>query len=77
MEGIGYSSTAIGELWALGVIAEVVMFLFMHRLLPRWGARRVLIASLAIAVVRWLLVGLMPESLPLVLLAQLMHAAIV
>ncbi len=75
MEGIGYSRTAIGELWALGVIAEVVMFFFMHRLLPRWGARRVLIASLAIAVVRWLLVGLTPENLPLVLLAQLMHAA--
>ncbi len=75
MEGIGYSSTAIGELWALGVSAEVAVFLFMHRLLPRWGARRVLIASLAIAVVRWLLVGLTPESLPLVLLAQLMHAA--
>jgi PPP family 3-phenylpropionic acid transporter len=75
MENIGYSSTAIGELWALGVVAEVVLFLFMHRLLPRWGARRVLIASLAIAVVRWILVGLTPDNLPLVLLAQLMHAA--
>jgi PPP family 3-phenylpropionic acid transporter len=75
MESIGYSSSAIGELWALGVIAEVVVFLFMHNLLQRWGARRVLIASLAIAVVRWILVGLTPENLPLVLLAQLMHAA--
>jgi PPP family 3-phenylpropionic acid transporter len=75
MEAIGYSSSAIGELWALGVIAEVVIFLFMHNLLQRWGARRVLIASLAIAVVRWILVGLTPENLPLVLLAQLMHAA--
>ena len=75
MENIGYSSTAIGELWALGVIAEVVLFLFMHQLLPRWGARRVLIASLIIAVVRWMLVGLTPDNLPLVLLAQLMHAA--
>jgi PPP family 3-phenylpropionic acid transporter len=75
MEDMGYSSGAIGELWALGVIAEVVVFLFMHNLLQRWGARRVLIASLAIAVVRWILVGLAPENLPLVLLAQLMHAA--
>jgi PPP family 3-phenylpropionic acid transporter len=75
MEAIGYSSSAIGELWALGVIAEVVIFLFMHNLLEQWGARQVLIASLAIAVVRWILVGLAPESLPLVLLAQLMHAA--
>ncbi len=75
MEEAGYSSSAIGELWALGVIAEVAVFIFMHRLLQRWGARRVLIASLAIAVVRWILVGLTPEHLPLVLLAQLMHAA--
>ncbi len=75
MEKIGYSSTAIGQLWALGVIAEVVLFLFMHHLLQRWGARRVLIVSLAIAVVRWILVGLTPDNLPLVLLAQLMHAA--
>ncbi len=75
MEDAGYSSSAIGELWALGVIAEVLVFLVMHRLLQRWGARRVLIASLAIAVVRWILVGLAPENLPLVLLAQLMHAA--
>jgi MFS transporter, PPP family, 3-phenylpropionic acid transporter len=75
MEEAGYSSSAIGELWALGVIAEVGVFLIMHRLLQRWGARRVLIASLAIAVVRWALVGLAPENLPLVLLAQLMHAA--
>lgn len=75
MEGFGYSRSAIGQLWALGVIAEVLIFLVMHRLLQRWGARQVLIASLAIAVVRWVLVGLAPENLPLVLLAQLMHAA--
>lgn len=75
MEEAGYASSAIGELWALGVLAEVGIFLIMHRFLQRWGARRVLIASLVIAVMRWTLVGLAPENLPLVLLAQLMHAA--
>lgn len=75
MEEAGYSSSTIGELWALGVLAEVGIFLIMHRLLQRWGARRVLIASLVIAVMRWTLVGLAPENLLLVLLAQLMHAA--
>jgi MFS transporter, PPP family, 3-phenylpropionic acid transporter len=75
MEEAGYSSSAIGELWALGVLAEVGVFLIMHRLLQRWGARRVLIASLVITVMRWTLVGLAPENLLLVLLAQLMHAA--
>jgi len=75
MERYGYSSSAVGQLWALGVVAEVLVFLVMHRLLQRWGARRVLLASLQIAVVRWLLVGFAVDDLPLVLLAQVMHAA--
>jgi PPP family 3-phenylpropionic acid transporter len=75
MEEVGYSSSVIGQLWAIGVIAEVGLFLVMHRLLHRWGARKVLIISLAIAVVRWILVGSAPENLFLVLLAQMMHAA--
>ncbi len=75
MEQHGYSSSVIGQLWALGVIAEVLVFLVMHHLLHRWGARLVLFASLLIAVVRWILVGSAPETLLLVLLSQTMHAA--
>ncbi len=75
MEQHGYSSSMIGWLWALGVIAEVLVFLVMHRLLHRWGARRVLLASLVIAVIRWILVPSAPETLMLVLLSQTMHAA--
>ncbi|MEW8188946.1 MAG: MFS transporter [Candidatus Thiodiazotropha endolucinida] len=75
MEEAGYSSSVIGQLWALGVIAEVGLFLVMHRLLHQWGARKVLIISLVIAVVRWILVGSAPDNLFLVLLAQVMHAA--
>ncbi len=75
MENLGYSGGVIGQLWALGVIAEVLIFLVMHRLLVRWGARRVLIASLAIAVVRWMLVAGGSDNWLLVLLAQVMHAA--
>jgi PPP family 3-phenylpropionic acid transporter len=75
MQEAGYSNSVIGQLWALGVIAEVGLFLVMHRLLYRWGARKALIVSLAIAVVRWILVGSAPENLFLVLLAQVMHAA--
>jgi PPP family 3-phenylpropionic acid transporter len=75
MEGFAYSKTLIGGLWALGVIAEVVVFIFMHQLLERFGARRVLLASFFLAALRWLLIGLFPQSLPLMLLAQLFHAA--
>lgn len=75
LTGYGYSESLLGGLWALGVTAEVLLFLVMHRVLSRWGARRVLIASLLIAGSRWLLIAYFPQSLSLVILAQLLHAA--
>jgi PPP family 3-phenylpropionic acid transporter len=75
MEEVGYSKTLIGQLWALGVIAEVIVFLFMHRLLQRWGARKVLLASLWLAALRWLLIGHFPDQLLVMLFAQTLHAA--
>lgn len=73
---IGYTKTVIGQLWALGVVAEVVLFVFfMHRLLDTFGARSVLLVSLILASVRWAVIALFPESLVMLLLAQLLHAA--
>ncbi len=70
-----YSRSLIGQLWALGVVAEVVIFLFMHRWLPKYGIRNVLLISLLLSSLRWLIIGLFPESLSLLLFAQLLHAA--
>ncbi|WJW74522.1 MFS transporter [Thiohalobacter sp. IOR34] len=75
MEEAGYSRGQIGQLWALGVIAEIGVFLVMHRWLPRFGARRLLLSSLLLTTLRWLLIGAFPDRLPLVLLAQSLHAA--
>jgi len=75
MEQHGYSKSLIGGLWALGVIAEVLLFTIMHHLLLRFGARWVLIASLAFAVVRWLVTGLFPQHLWVMIAAQIAHAA--
>ncbi|MCI0401325.1 MAG: MFS transporter [Gammaproteobacteria bacterium] len=71
----GYSPTLIGELWALGVLAEVGVFLAMHRLLRKWGLRTLLLASLGLATLRWLLIGFYVDSLPVLTVAQLLHAA--
>ena len=60
---------------ALGVIAEIGVFLMMHRWLPRFGARRLLIASLALTTLRWLLIAGFGDHLPTILGAQLLHAA--
>jgi len=75
LEDHGYASGTIGALWALGVLAEVVLFLGMHRLLHRFSARRVLLASLILASLRWTLIGVFSEHLSALLVAQLLHAA--
>ncbi|NQZ53907.1 MAG: MFS transporter [Piscirickettsiaceae bacterium] len=75
LEQHGYSRSLIGQLWALGVIAEVIVFLFMHRWLPRFGIRKVLLLSLLLSSLRWLIIGFFPDSLILLLFAQLLHAA--
>jgi PPP family 3-phenylpropionic acid transporter len=71
----GYSSAAVGALWAWGVTAEVLVFLRMHHLLERFGARRLLLTSFALAVVRWLLIGNFIALPAVQILAQTLHAA--
>lgn len=71
----GYSMTSIGSLWALGVIAEVIVFIFMSRLLHKFSLRHLILFSLFVAVVRWVLLSIFVDQLFVVVLIQLMHAA--
>ena len=71
----GYSKTAVGALWAVGVVAEIGVFLLMPRLLARFGLRGLLLATFAIAVVRFLMIGWGAASPWLVLVAQIFHGA--
>ncbi|MFW2440376.1 MAG: MFS transporter [Arenicellales bacterium] len=70
----GYSKTVIGILWALGVLFEVMLFLTLHRFLRPLRFRALLIGSCLITGLRWLIIGLFPESLLLLVLAQVLHA---
>ena len=72
---IGYSKTVIGLMWSLGVIAEIAFFYWQAPLFRRYGVRKLMIASLAIGVVRFLMIGFGAESLLLLLVAQVLHAA--
>ncbi|HEX8989008.1 MAG TPA: MFS transporter [Rhodocyclaceae bacterium] len=71
----GYGKTVVGALWSLGVVAEIAVFAFLPRLIGRYSLRAILLASFALAVLRFLLIGWQVESLPLLLAAQLMHGA--
>jgi PPP family 3-phenylpropionic acid transporter len=70
----GYRGAVIGALWAVGVLAEILVFLMMHRWLPRFGPRRLMTTALALAVVRWTLVGAFPDWIWLQVVAQTLHA---
>jgi MFS transporter, PPP family, 3-phenylpropionic acid transporter len=70
-----YSSTTIGSLWALGVCAEIVVFFFMYKLMPKFGARNLLLAALALSALRWYLIGHFVDELAILLFAQTLHAA--
>ncbi|QDX81121.1 hypothetical protein B9N43_07630 [Denitratisoma sp. DHT3] len=71
----GYAKTAVGALWALGVVAEILVFLAMPRLMRRLAVRTILAASFAIAVLRFLLIGWAIDFPLAVALAQVMHGA--
>ncbi len=71
----GYGEILIGVLWALGVLAEIVIFMFMPRLLPRFGATTLLLTSFVAASLRWLIIGFFPQFLSALVVAQLLHAA--
>lgn len=70
----GYSKTAAGWLWALGVICEVGVFMVMPRVLKSIRPEKVLLASLFAAAARFLLIGWFVDNLLLLLLSQLLHA---
>jgi PPP family 3-phenylpropionic acid transporter len=75
LAGVGYSVTMIGMLWTLGVVAEIVVFLYLPQLFRRFALSSILIASFACAVLRFLALGWFAETLWLAILAQLLHAA--
>lgn len=75
LEDLGYSGAATGALWALGVIAEILLFYFMHLVLARISLHRLLLLSILLGVLRWGLTGCCADSLILLVGAQILHAA--
>jgi len=71
----GYSTSAVGWLWALGVICEMLVFLAMPRLAARFGLWRILMVSFALAALRFFTIGWGVEVVALVIFAQTLHAA--
>ncbi|MEA1081916.1 MFS transporter [Marinobacter qingdaonensis] len=75
LEQHGYGKLSIGLLWCLGVIAEIGLFLIMHRLSRRFSVRQIAIGALALTMIRWVLIAELTDVIGVLLLAQCLHAA--
>lgn len=75
LQQLGYGPGIIGLLWSLGVLAEILLFAILHRIWERYSVRLVLIVSLALSVLRWLLLASFADQLIVLLFSQLLHAA--
>jgi len=70
----GHSEAVIGGLWAEGVIAEVVLFIWGGKVIKRVGpARLIALAGLA-GLIRWWGTGI-TDALPALLVLQILHGA--
>lgn len=72
---LGYSPTTTGIMWAVGVVAEVVLFWRMAALMQRFSLRAIYLGSLVLAMLRWACIGFVADNLLLLFLTQCLHAA--
>ncbi len=70
----GYDKSTVGWLWALGVLCEIGIFLIIPRIFARITPRRLILASFALAVVRFLMIAWGVDSPWLIWGAQTLHA---
>ncbi len=75
LEELGYQRVTIGGLWALGVLAEILLFMVIHRLYVRFSVYHLLVVTLVLSALRWFLIAAFPHYFAVLLFAQLLHAA--
>ena len=75
LEEYDYSKSFIGIAWAVGVLAEVMVYLFIHRVIRNYGLKLLMILSLLLASIRWLLIAVFVENVLILIFAQCLHAA--
>jgi len=70
-----YSKTYIGFLWGLGVFSEVIIFLYMPKLIAYFGLKNLLLFSLISGSLRWLVIAFFIDIPWLLTINQLFHAS--
>ncbi|MBL4940986.1 MAG: MFS transporter [Colwellia sp.] len=75
LRDLAYSGFAVGLLISLGVVAEIMVFIFASSFFKYFSLKALLIFSLAVTALRWLLLAYYAESIWLLVFTQLIHAA--
>jgi len=70
----GYSTTEIGFLWSVGVMAEIIMFAVAQVFFKRFSWRLLVSVCLILTALRWFLIGSFPQIFTIQFLAQTIHA---
>lgn len=70
-----YTATFTGILWALGVLSEIILFIWMRPLLTSFSLRFIMLISLLLSTGRWLIIAWYADNLALLIVAQFFHAA--
>jgi PPP family 3-phenylpropionic acid transporter len=71
---LGYSGQATGWLVALGVLAEVVIFLQAGKLITLFGVKWILVTSILLTALRWYLLAVFASNPIILVLSQVLHA---
>ena len=75
LQHLGYGGLLIGFLWTLGVLAEIAVFFYLPTLFRRFALSTLLMASAALGVVRFQMIGWAADWMLMLLVAQVLHAA--
>ena len=75
LERLGYSKTAIGVFWVVGVLVEILFFFTQGRFFRRYGAFALMNVAFVIAALRFALIAEFAHLWFVLVAAQLMHAA--
>lgn len=74
MNDLGYSGLNTGVFIAVGVVAEVFIFIFAARLLRNFNIMNMLAFSILLTALRWWVLGNFAEYSALIVLSQIIHA---
>ena len=75
LDGLGYSKSVIGIMWALGIVIEIVVFRTWPQITRRFDLKALFFWTFVICALRFLLIAWFADTWWILVLAQLMHAS--